>query len=249
MSILSMIAGSGLLGSLASLFRGLQFVKEGERGALLRFGKFRRVVSPGFIFVIPWIDTIQRTHVRQNTINLPNQVVTLKDGLAFKVSSVVIYHVTDVYKALFDINDVHTSIINIALAVMRELLSERDYEGVRSLKELNEKLIETLRHRVSSWGVGITSFEISDFAPTPDTAQLLLAVNHVRKQVEGNLELLKHLEDVEPRLKGMSRSPLALALVMRGGAHGTASLLLSSGAASRHDAGHHEEAEAGQEEE
>ena len=197
--------------------KSFKFVREGERGALLRFGKFRRILEPGFVFVIPFMYEIDRIHVRQNTIGLGHQVITLKDNLAFKVSSTVIYHVTEPYKALYEIDGLHDSIENVALTVMRASLSAYAFEDVRDLKKLNEELVTVLRERTKTWGIEITSFEINDFEPTADTSRVMLAIPQVEKQIEGNKLLLKHLAEVTEEVRKMRDiSPLATALVMRG---------------------------------
>jgi regulator of protease activity HflC (stomatin/prohibitin superfamily) len=61
-----------LLGSaLVTVFKSIAFVQEGQRGVKLRFGKAVRhrtrenadqpkIVAPGFVFMIPFIDKLKR---------------------------------------------------------------------------------------------------------------------------------------------------------------------------------------------
>ena len=85
-----------LLGSaLVTVFKSIAFVQEGQRGVKLRFGKAVRyqtgksagqpkIVDPGFVFMIPFIDKLQRRHVRQETIRLDYQKIMFKDGMIFQ---------------------------------------------------------------------------------------------------------------------------------------------------------------------
>ena len=84
-----------LLGSaLVTVFKSIAFVQEGQRGVKLRFGKAVRyrtgknagkpkIVDPGFVFMIPYIDKLQRRHVRQETLRLDYQKIMFKDGMIF----------------------------------------------------------------------------------------------------------------------------------------------------------------------
>ncbi len=84
-----------LLGSaLVTVLKSIAFVQEGQRGVKLRFGKAVRyrtgktagqpkIVIPGFVFMIPFIDKLKRRHVRQETIRLGYQKIMFKDGHDF----------------------------------------------------------------------------------------------------------------------------------------------------------------------
>jgi regulator of protease activity HflC (stomatin/prohibitin superfamily) len=44
-----------------------------EEGVMMRFGKFKKVISGGVYFKIPFFDEILRQHVVVTTISLPAQ--------------------------------------------------------------------------------------------------------------------------------------------------------------------------------
>src|SRR5262245_14203957 len=105
-----------LLGSaLVTVFKSIAFVHEGQRGVKLRFGKAVRyrngknagqpkIVEPGFVFMIPFIDKLQRRHVRQETIRLDYQKIMFKDGMIFQVSAQLMFTVTYLYSAMCEIS-------------------------------------------------------------------------------------------------------------------------------------------------
>ena len=68
-TILSIVAAIG------GAAGGIRFVKEGERGILLRFEKAvtrnreYRVILPGLRLMVPAMHKLARIHVRQRTIN------------------------------------------------------------------------------------------------------------------------------------------------------------------------------------
>src|SRR5262245_65899537 len=102
-----------LLGSaLVTVFKSIAFVQEGQRGVKLRFGRAVRyrtrknagrpkIVDPGFVFMIPIRDKLQRRHVRQEAIRLDYKTIMFKDGTIFQVTAMLLLTCTDVFKAMF----------------------------------------------------------------------------------------------------------------------------------------------------
>jgi regulator of protease activity HflC (stomatin/prohibitin superfamily) len=173
-------------GTLASLIFGIakafRFVREGERGVKVQFGKVIRnrdgkpkIIEPGFVFLIPFVQTISKHHIRQQSYRFANQRITLKDGLIYEVGGMVIFRVCDVYKALFDIENIDKSIDDLGMAAIREVLGQRTHEEVVDVGEISKELIERVRSRAAEWGVEIIQFSLPVCAPTPETANLINA--------------------------------------------------------------------------
>ena len=55
------------------------FVKQYNNGILLRMGKFVRIVKPGVVFKIPFLDKIEVVTIVTTTLSVPTQSVITKD--------------------------------------------------------------------------------------------------------------------------------------------------------------------------
>src|SRR6185295_11325301 len=78
-----------------------------EQGVVLRLGKYQRTVSEGFHFVYPFnVDNVLVDNVVPRTINLGEQGLTTKDGKTITVSAVVTAKISDIRKALLDVEHV-----------------------------------------------------------------------------------------------------------------------------------------------
>jgi hypothetical protein len=140
-----------LLGSaLVTVFKSIAFVQEGQRGVKLRFGKAVRyrtgknagqpkIVLPGFVFMIPYIDKLKRRHVRQETIRLDYQKIMFKDGMIFQVSAMLLFTVTDVFKAMFEIEDLGDAVETLGLAILREELSSHRQSDARARRGSSQR--------------------------------------------------------------------------------------------------------------
>lgn len=172
---------SAIVGMVSTFLKSFKFVKEGEKGVRLRFGKAVRkkdgqpdIVNPGFVFLIPWVDSLPRHHVRQQTIRFDRQRIMLNDGLVFYVTAIVIFRVIDVYKVMFEIDDLDGSLEDLAMGILRDELAARAYTELGS-HEISRRLVEHLRETSQAWGIELLEFRLVDCAPTSETANLLNA--------------------------------------------------------------------------
>lgn len=197
-----------------ALVKAFKFINEGELGIKLRFGKALRdkegkpkIISPGFVLLIPWVETLERHHVRQQTIRFANQKIMLKDGLIFNVTAVVIFRVSDIYKALFEIDELDDSISDLGMGLLRDELSPLDHDELADIGSISEKLLACMKEKADEWGVVFLQFKLTDCAPTPETAHLLnaevgarLKVEALQKAIKGNGHEPFDLGTVDPGL-------------------------------------------------
>ncbi|MEX2052846.1 MAG: SPFH domain-containing protein, partial [Candidatus Paceibacterota bacterium] len=201
---------------LAALLKGLGFVKEGERGIKLRFGKAQKdkrgellIREPGLVFLFPFMDTLEKRHVRQQTINLVDQRVWSKEGFMFTAGGVLIYKIKDIYKALFAIGDFDSSVSNMAMVIFYTVLSSKSLEELKNEDGLNEELVKSLSEAVEDWGVEVIKFGRTDLSPSPE-------ITHIVSMKESMILKLAALQEaasqMDMELKDMP-SGLAAALV------------------------------------
>ncbi|MDP3954614.1 MAG: SPFH domain-containing protein [bacterium] len=172
--ILSLIAGA---------FKSLGFVREGERGIRLRFGVAEKnnrdpskgfvIRGPGMVFLIPFVDSLEKRHVRQQTVNLINQEILIGGAFPFTVSAVIVYKVSDVYKALFEISGLEESLANVATVMLQEELIKSDFENLAKEDQTSGVLLERLQGVASDWGVEIIDFGLTDFKPAPEIVSII----------------------------------------------------------------------------
>ncbi len=180
------------LAALVALVATLRFVKEAEQGLKLRFGQVvrnrhgePRIIHPGFTLVIPKVEQLVRRHVRQQTLKLHNQEILLKDNSIFIVSAIVFFRVENIYKALFEVDNLDVAVENFCMRVLRTTLQGLD--GVDSIKDIAHvsKLLEdAARERFGDWGIELVEFGLVNCAPSRETASFITAAPAVRARVE-----------------------------------------------------------------
>ena len=102
----------GLIGLVSAIIRATgALVESGHAGLLFSFGRAKKVVSPGFQLLIPFLQIVRIMPVRSQTINLAAQQVTTLDGLVYDVDSILVYRISDVRKAFIEIDDLKKGMI------------------------------------------------------------------------------------------------------------------------------------------
>ena len=70
-----------LLLLLLILMAGIRIVFEYKRALKFRFGKYVKTLNPGFRWIIPLVETIQKVDIRVITINIVSQEVMTEDNV------------------------------------------------------------------------------------------------------------------------------------------------------------------------
>ncbi len=79
------------LGILLFLFSGIRIIFEYKRALKFRFGKYIKILEPGFRWIIPIIETIQIVDIRVITINIDSQEVMTEDNVPCSIDGVVFF--------------------------------------------------------------------------------------------------------------------------------------------------------------
>lgn len=218
----------GVLGLAGFVLYCVRFVREGEQAAILRFGRFRKVVGPGFVLIGPPWRSLERIHIRQTSIRLAPQAVLVRDGVVFNVVGVLVYRITDVYKALFEIAELPAAIADVGAGKLREVVGSRTASEMWDIQALRAAIMGRLRVQEEQWGVAIIDFLLVNVEPSGAAQQVFLLEELARRRVEAARLMLEgfRLAAAEVGLPPRPDSPLWAAMA---GAAVTATAFPESG--------------------
>lgn len=159
-------------------FQFLHVVRAYQRGVILRFGRFNRVVEPGLIWVWPFfIDEVYTTTVVDEPLTCGPQSLTTADGVQVVISTLFVITVNDVKKFLLEFEGGNLGILLIGHGAVAELVESHTWEelskrasddeeeeetGVKPklAPSISRKLAATFRRRANRYGVGVTRAQI-----------------------------------------------------------------------------------------
>ena len=155
-----------------------------EEVILERFGKYHDTLTPGFHFVIPFVDRVAyRQETREQVLDVPHQTCITKDNIEVDVDGIVYLKVMDPYKASYGINDYRLAAVNLAQTTMRSEVGKITLDDTFSERDaMNEAIVEELDKASDPWGVKVMRYELKDIQPAQDI------VRTMEKQMEAERE-------------------------------------------------------------
>jgi regulator of protease activity HflC (stomatin/prohibitin superfamily) len=104
-----------------------------QQGVVLRFGKFNRILDPGFHWIWPFnIEKVLSETVVRNTEFYWPQLAITKDGVQIVFSVVMVFRVNDIKKFLLEVEGGINASRDIALGTSRTVINKHTWEEVSS---------------------------------------------------------------------------------------------------------------------
>ena len=154
---------------IASFFDYLKFwwiVEQYNKGVLLRFGKFVRIIEPGFHWKRPFSDIVLEHTIVPTTMRLYHQSLHTKDDKPMVVQAVIKYQVSDVETLLMKVFDPVDAIGDMTQAIIKNIVMERTWEECRN-PELDNIITKKARVEAKRWGIEIIQVTLVDINKAP----------------------------------------------------------------------------------
>src|SRR6056297_1637538 len=149
-----------------------------------RLGKYKKTLSPGFHFMIPFVDrAAYRQEMREQVIDVPSQTCITKDNIEVAVDGLIYIKVMDAYRASYGISDYIAAAVNLAQTTMRSEIGKITLDDTFSEREkMNENIVKEIDEAADPWGIKVMRYEIKNIRPSNDI------VDTMEKQMEAERE-------------------------------------------------------------
>ena len=138
-------------------------INQYERGILFRFGKYLRMMEPGWRLVWPIIDHYQKVDIRTKAVDVPDQEAITKDNVSVRVSAVIYYKVLDASKAILSVENFYYATSQLSQTTMRNVVGEIELNDLLTSRDATAKRIESIvQQSANEWGLEILSVELKD---------------------------------------------------------------------------------------
>lgn len=157
------------------LLGSIKQINEYERGILFQFGKFKKILNPGWNIVLPIIQSFKKIDIRTKAVDVPEQDAITKDNVSIRINAVIYYKVFDAAKALIAVENFYYAVSQLAQTTMRntvgtvsldELLTERD--------KISTEICNIIDEATDPWGIKVENVELKDIK-LPAEMQRVLA--------------------------------------------------------------------------
>ena len=146
-----------------------------------RLGRFSRVANSGLNIIMPFLDKPRGVYwtnvqpglasidLREQFIDLPPQSVITRDNVMIAVDSVVYWQITDPTKAVYEVNDLVGSIVQLTFTGIRSVVGKLDLDYTLSSRDqINNELRVILDEATDKWGVKVTRVDVKNIQPPED---------------------------------------------------------------------------------
>ncbi|MGN7724647.1 FtsH protease activity modulator HflK [Luteimonas sp. 22616] len=153
----------GLALALWLAFNCFVLVAEQQRGVVLRFGQFSRVLEPGPHFKLPWpierVTKVAATQIKTFSDNVP---ILTSDENIVQVEINVQYRVSDAQKYLFGTRDADQMLQQAVLSTVREQVGRADLDTVLGAREaLAVSARQMLQASIDAYRTGLVVTELN----------------------------------------------------------------------------------------
>jgi regulator of protease activity HflC (stomatin/prohibitin superfamily) len=146
------------------LLVALKVVRQWEKVALLRFGKYRGLRGPGLFAIIPVVDTLSRyvdQRVRVATVTAESTLT--RDTVPVSVDANIFWLVWNAEKSILEVEDFVQAITMSAQTALRESIGRHHLaEMITERETLGRELQRILDEKTTPWGITVQSVEIRD---------------------------------------------------------------------------------------
>ncbi|MBQ6539341.1 MAG: slipin family protein [Bacilli bacterium] len=138
-------------------------ITEYERGILFQFGKYKKMLNPGWRIILPIIQSYQKVDIRTKAVDVAEQDAITKDNVTIRINAVIYYKVFDASKAIIAVEDFKYAVSQLAQTTMRnavgtvsldELLTQRD--------KISEEICKIIDEATDPWGIKVENVELKD---------------------------------------------------------------------------------------
>jgi len=134
-----------------------------QRGVKFQFGKYSKIMEPGWRIVIPIMQSYRKVDMRVKAVDVPDQEVMTKDNISATINAVLYYRVTAAEKAILEVENYEYAMSQLAQTTMRNIIGEVDLDDLLSKRdEASGKIKEVVDQATDPWGINVQGVELKD---------------------------------------------------------------------------------------
>jgi len=196
---------------------GVKILKEYERAVIFRLGRLVPSRGPGMIYVIPFVERMQRIELRTVTMDVPPQDVITKDNVSVKVSAVLYFRVIDPNRAVVDVADYLFATSQLAQTTLRSVCGQAELDELLAEREkINTHIQEILDAQTDPWGIKVVVVEVKQIDLPQEMQRAIARQAEAERErrakvinAEGEFQAAQKLADASAVI---SQHPMALQL-------------------------------------
>ncbi|MFP5230809.1 MAG: slipin family protein [Acidobacteriota bacterium] len=142
----------------------IRVVRQWEKVAVLRFGRYRRLQGAGLFLIVPIVDTLSPViDQRVRLASVTAESTLTRDTVPVNVDAIVFWMVWNAEKAILEVESYLEAITLSAQTALRESIGRHELAQLVADREvLGRELQKILDEKTTPWGITVQSVEVRD---------------------------------------------------------------------------------------
>ena len=158
------------------LLTGFKTATEYNRLIIFRFGRYKRTIGPGIVYVLPLIEKSMIVDIRIKTLDIAKQDIITKDNIPVTVDTSVFYKVVNPQYAVIKIENYMRAVFNYTQGALRDVIGGLELDEVLSQREkISHEIRLVVDEETREWGIEITQIKIQQIE-LPENMKRAMAV-------------------------------------------------------------------------
>lgn len=155
-----------IVGALAGVYLlyAIKVVRQWEKVALLRLGRYVGLCGPGFFFIVPVLETVSPfVDQRVRVASVTAESTLTRDTVPVDVDAIVFWLVWNAEKAILEVENYLDAIALSAQTALRESIGRHELaQMITDRESLGRELQRILDEKTNPWGITVQSVEVRD---------------------------------------------------------------------------------------
>jgi regulator of protease activity HflC (stomatin/prohibitin superfamily) len=133
-------------------------------------GKYSKTLRAGFHILVPFVERVAYRHsLKEQALDIPEQVCITKDNVQVAVDGVLYTQVLEPDRASYGIADFGFAIQQLVQTTLRSEIGKIDLDRTFEARgTINANVVSELDHASGGWGVKVLRYEIKNINPPKD---------------------------------------------------------------------------------
>jgi len=185
----------------AIIVSSIRQINEYERGILFSFGKFNKILAPGWHVVLPIIQSYSKVDIRTKAVDVPEQDAITKDNVSIRINAVIYYKIFDASKAVLAVENYFYAVGQLAQTTMRNIVGAVTLDQLLMDREaLSSRICQIIDEATDPWGVKVENVELKDVALPEEMKRVIAKAAEAEREkaavitkAEGEVEAANNL--------------------------------------------------------
>ena len=165
------------------IFVSIRQINQYERGILFRFGKFAKILKPGWHLVLPVIHSYKKVDVRTKAVDVPEQEAITRDNVSIKINAVLYYNIFDASKAILAVQNFNYAVSQLAQTTMRNIVGSVSLDELLTEREkLSTEICNIVDKETDPWGIKVENVELKDIALPEEMKRVIAKVAEAERE-------------------------------------------------------------------